>query len=110
MRRDVGTRIIVRTIALAVLILCTVATLWLQQRQLALRRVLSQIKLFARDILASMDEGVITTDSNGTITSVNSAAIGILAVDSDCVGQPLAQLFPAGGAVDNVGQRGRRAQ
>ena len=96
LQRDVGTRIIIRSAALAVLVLCTVATLWLQQRQFAIRRALSQIKLFARDILASMDEGVITTDQNGTITSVNSAAIGILAVGPDCVGQPLANVSAAG--------------
>ena len=76
--------------------LCTIATLWLQQRQLATMRTLNQIKLFARDILASMDEGVITTDQNDTITSVNSAAIGIMGVKSDCVGQPLAAVSPAG--------------
>ena len=67
-----------------------------RQHQFAIRRELSQIKLFARDILASMDEGVITTDQNGTITSVNSAAIGILAVGPDCVGQPLANVSAAG--------------
>ncbi len=95
LQRDVGTRIIIRSTALAALVFCTVATLWLQQRQFAVRRTLSQIKLFARDILASMDEGVITTDQDGTITSVNSAAIGILGVGSDCVGQPLAYVSAA---------------
>ena len=59
-------------------------------------RALNQIKLFARDILASMNEGVITTDRNDSITSVNSAAIRILGVDSDCVGRPLARVSPAG--------------
>ena len=76
LQRDVGTRIIIRSTSLAVLVSSTAATLWLQHRQIAIRRALNQIKLFARDILASMDEGVITTDQNGTITSVNSAALG----------------------------------
>ena len=55
-------RIIIRSTALVVLLLCTLATLWLQQRQLAIRRTLHQVKLLAHDILASMDQGVITTD------------------------------------------------
>ena len=41
LRQDIGTRIIVRSIASAVLLLCTLATLWLQQRQLAIRRTLA---------------------------------------------------------------------
>ncbi len=97
LRQDIGTRIIVRSAALVLLVLCTVATLWLQQRQFAIRRTLNQIKMFARDILASMDEGVITTDCHGTITSVNSAAIEVLGMRSDCVGQPLAQIAAGGG-------------
>jgi two-component system, NtrC family, sensor histidine kinase HydH len=96
LRRDIGTRIIVRSTALAALMLCTVATLWLQQRQLAIRRTLNQIKIFARDILASMDQGVITTDLNGMITSVNSAAIEVLGMGPECVGQPLAQVSGGG--------------
>ena len=97
LRQDIGTRIIVRSAALVLLVLCTVATLWLQQRQFAIRRNLNQIKMFARDILASLDQGVITTDPCGTITSVNSAAIEVLGMGSDCVGQPLAQI-PGGAA------------
>jgi len=95
LRRDIGTRITIRSTAFAALMLCTVATLWLQQRQYAIRRTLNQIKLFARDILASMDQGVITTDLNNTITSVNSAAIIILGLESDCVGKPLASATTA---------------
>jgi hypothetical protein len=55
LQRDMGTRIMVRSTALAILVLSTVATLWLQQRQLAIRRTLHQVKLLARYILASMD-------------------------------------------------------
>ena len=89
---DIGTRIIIRSTALIVLLLCTTATLWLQQRQLAVRRALHQVTLLARDILASMDQGVITTDLADEITSINSAAMQILGVGSECVGQPLERL------------------
>src|SRR6476620_1214974 len=60
--QDLGARIIVRSIAMAVLLLCTLSTLWLQQRELATRRALNQVKLLAHDILASLNQGVITTD------------------------------------------------
>ena len=76
--------------------MCTVATLWLQQRQFTTQRTLQQIKLFAYDILSSMDQGVITTDLSGRITSVDPAATHILGVHSDCVDQPLATTPPAG--------------
>ena len=45
----------VRSVATAVLVLCTLATLWLQQRQLAIRRTLDQVKLFSHEILASLE-------------------------------------------------------
>ena len=96
LREEIGSRIIIRSTATAVLVLCTVATLWLQQRQFTTQRTLQQIKLFAYDILSSMDQGVITTDLSGRITSVNSAATHILGVHSDCVDQPLATTPPAG--------------
>ena len=84
LRRDIGARIIVRSIASVVLLLCTLATLWLQQRQLAIRRTLHQVKLLAHNILASLNAGVITTDQRGIITSINSAAIDLIGVDVDC--------------------------
>lgn len=96
LRQEIGTRIIVRSAALVVLLLCTGAMLWLQQRQLAMRRTLHQVKLLARDILASMDQGVITTDRRDVVTSINSAATRILGVHSECVGHPLARIASAG--------------
>jgi two-component system sensor histidine kinase HydH len=97
LRRDVGTRIIVRSAALAVLLLTTLTMLWLQLRQLAMLRVLQQVKLLALDILTSMDQGVITTDLHDTITGINSAATRILGVESDPVGRPLPSLNPGVG-------------
>lgn len=95
LRQDIGTRIIVRSTASAVLLLCTLAMLWLQQRQFAILRTLHQVKLLALDILASMDQGVITTDLEDNITGINSAAIRILGVESACIGKPLPQLSSA---------------
>jgi signal transduction histidine kinase len=97
LHRDIGVRIIVRSTASAVLLFCTLAMLWLQQRQLAMLRSLHQVKLLALDILASMDQGVITTDLRGVVTGINTATIRILGVESGCVGAPLSDL-PAVGA------------
>jgi PAS domain S-box-containing protein len=97
LRRDIGTRIVVRSVAMAVLLLCSLAMLWLQLRQLAVLRMLHEVKLFALDILASIDQGVITTDFQNVVTGLNSAALRILGLDSECVGKPLAEV-PSGGA------------
>jgi two-component system, NtrC family, sensor histidine kinase HydH len=96
LRQEIGTRIIIRSTATAVLVLCSVATLWLQQRQFAIQRTLHQVRLLSGDILASMDQGVITIDLRNTITSINSAAIWILGVESECIGQPLARIAAQG--------------
>jgi two-component system sensor histidine kinase HydH len=92
LRQDVGTRIIVRSIASAVLLLCALTTLWLQQRQLAIRRTLHQVKLLAHHILASLNQGVITTDPRGVITSINSAANELIGADVNCIGQPIGSI------------------
>jgi two-component system, NtrC family, sensor histidine kinase HydH len=89
LRQDIGARIIVRSIASAVLLLCTLATLWLQQRQLRVRRALDEGKWRAHNILSSLDQGVITTDRRAIITSINSAAFDLIGVDFDCIGRPI---------------------
>ena len=89
LRQDIGARIIVRSIASAVLLLCTLATLWLQQRQLTVRRALHQVKWLAHNILSSLNQGVITTDQRAIITSINSAAFDLIGVDFDCIGRPI---------------------
>ena len=92
LRQDIGARIIVRSLASVILLLCTLATLWLQQRQLAIRRTLNELKLLADNILSSLNAGVITTDQRGIITSINSAAIHLTSVDVDSIGQPIASI------------------
>jgi PAS domain S-box-containing protein len=74
-------------------VLCTLLTFGLQQRQLAIRRTLDEVKLLAHDILASLDQGVITTDRQAVITSINPAATELLGVDaSECIGRPVARI------------------
>jgi PAS domain S-box-containing protein len=92
LRQDIGTRIVVRSIASAVLLLGTLTTLWLQQRQLAIRRTLHQVRILANNVLASLDSGVITTDQAGVVTSINTAAIRLLGIDEECMGRPIASI------------------
>jgi PAS domain S-box-containing protein len=96
LRRDIGARIVVRSTATAVLLVTTLTMLWLQQRQLAVLRMLHEVKLLALDILASMDQGVITTDLSGVVTGMNTATLRILGGESECVGRRLADI-PSGG-------------
>jgi hypothetical protein len=75
LRQDIGTRIILRSTASAVLLLCTLATFWLPQRQLATGRALNNVKLFAHDILGSLDQGVITTNQAAQNSTGGDAAL-----------------------------------
>jgi two-component system sensor histidine kinase HydH len=76
-----------------------------RRRYVESQQSLRQVKLLAYDILASMDLGVITTDRQGIVTSINSAAIRLLGVDFDCVGRPIASLTTAEVPLDQVARR-----
>src|SRR5262249_45487575 len=69
-----------------------VTILRLRRRYFSSQRSLRQVKMLAHDILASMDQGVITINKNGLISSINSASIRLLGVNLECVGQPLSCL------------------
>ncbi|WZP00637.1 ATP-binding protein [Isosphaeraceae bacterium EP7] len=105
LRRDIGSRIIVRAVASSLLVLCTLALVWTQRRQLALLRVLFQVKLLSLEILASMDQGVITTDRHHVITGINSAAVGLLGVKSDCIGGLLPSISTGGAPLAELAGR-----
>lgn len=105
LRKDIGTRILVRSTVSAVLLLCTLGMLWLQLRLLAVLRMLHQVKLLALDILASMDQGVITIDLRGIVNGVNSAAIRVLGLQAECVGKPLPSLTPGGLALVGLAEQ-----
>jgi len=95
LRQDIGGRIIARTIVSAVILLCALLTVWLQQRQLKVHQTLEDVRWLALNVLASLDEGVITTDQQGMITSINSAAAELLEIDSECVGRSIASISSA---------------
>ncbi|MBI3466647.1 MAG: PAS domain-containing protein [Planctomycetes bacterium] len=92
LRQEVGIQFVVTLVVSAILVFCTAAIWWLRRRYFSSQRSLHQLKILAHDILASMDRGVVTTNREGVITSINSAAIRLLQVDFDCVGRPLASI------------------
>jgi PAS domain S-box-containing protein len=77
-------------LTVATILTLGMAAIWrLRRRYFFSQHSLRQVKMLAHDILASMDQGVITTDRQGTVTSINSAGIRLLGVDFECVGRPL---------------------
>jgi two-component system sensor histidine kinase HydH len=87
---------LVGTLVVVVLLLfCFAALWWLRRRFFHSQKSLRELKMLAHDILASMDRGVVTTDRQGSVTSINSAGIELLGVDFECVGRPLACICPA---------------
>lgn len=92
LRREVTLQISFAVIIAGTLVACAAAVMWLRRRYMTAHQTLRQVKMLAHNILASMDQGVITTDREGFVTSINSAAIGLLDVDFECVGRPLDEI------------------
>ncbi|MCA9170669.1 MAG: hypothetical protein KDB23_23485, partial [Planctomycetales bacterium] len=53
---------------------------------------LSAVRMLSAHILASMNQGVVTTDQDGTVTSTNARARELLQLPSDCNGKTLAAI------------------
>lgn len=53
---------------------------------------LRDIKALASDILSSLDQGVITTDSQGAVTSINRSGMDLLELSGNVFGRSLSQL------------------
>lgn len=94
LRQEIGIQLAASLLLSAVLTGCVAAIWRLRRRYLSNRQSLRQVKMLAHDILASMDRGVVTTDREAIVTSINSAAIELLGVDFECVGRPLASICP----------------
>ena len=75
------------------LVSCAVTLVWFRRRYSASQQTLRDVKTLAYNILASMDQGVITVGRDGTITSINSAAIRLLGMDADCRAEQLSSVY-----------------
>jgi PAS domain S-box-containing protein len=87
------------------LVLALVGFAWYWRRMVASQESLRQLKLLAHDILASMEQGVVTTDTQRQITSINSGAMKLLGVDDEYVGVPLLALTSDALPLDALGRR-----
>jgi two-component system, NtrC family, sensor histidine kinase HydH len=93
-RRD-ALQLALNLLVSTILVISLVALWWLRRRYASSQDSLRRVKMLAHDILASMDRGVVTTNREGIITSINSASILLLQVDFECVGRPLAAISTA---------------
>lgn len=59
------------------------------------RRSLREIKMLAGDIFASMIQGVVSTNRDGIITSINPRGCELLRASPDCVGRSIAAVSQA---------------
>ena len=67
-----------------------IALLW--RAYTSSQETLRDIKALAGDILSSMDQAVITTDLQGSVTSINERGLEMLDADLSCVGRSLGKL------------------
>ncbi|QDU97369.1 two-component system sensor histidine kinase NtrB [Lignipirellula cremea] len=78
------------TVLMVLNVILTAAALALLVRAyMTSQRSLRDVKVLAGDILASMDQGVITTDRNIIITSINPSGCALLGLEGDWIGRPL---------------------
>ncbi len=79
-------------IVLIVLLIAAATLVFVVRAYLRSQAILGQTQMLGRDILASIDYGLITTDTQGQVTSANRQAHELLRVTSDPVGRALEQL------------------
>lgn len=65
-------------------------------------RSLREVKVLAADILASIDQGIITTDRNAGIVSINPRGLEILNRTKQGIGIPLENLSPEHATLDEI--------
>ncbi|KLU02491.1 two-component signal transduction [Rhodopirellula islandica] len=69
-----------------------IALAWVVRGYLSSERTLQDVKVYSTDVLASMDAGVITTDRNGRMTSINPSGLQLVNCDQEHLGRTLESL------------------
>ncbi len=77
-------------VLLVVLLVLAAALVFVVRAYLASEATLRDTETLARDILGSIDYGVITTDTLGNVTSINAQAKTLFALSAEPLGVPLA--------------------
>ena len=89
-------------VILVILIATALGLLTIRRAFLDSRQSLRDVKILAGDILASMDQGVVTTTCDGVITSINRRGRELLGVVSECVGRPISEILPRDLGLDEL--------
>ncbi|WP_417396649.1 two-component system sensor histidine kinase NtrB [Gimesia chilikensis] len=74
------------------IIVTAIALVLLVRAYLNSERSLREVKVMASDVLASMDQGVLTTDRDEIITSINPRGRELLSLDEPVIGRPLSDV------------------
>ena len=74
------------------LVVTGIAVILLWRAYYASQTTLRDFQAFASDVLSGMEQGVITTDMDGIITSINRRGLDLLKTDKRCVGKPIDEL------------------
>ena len=82
-----------------------VALTLLVRAYISSERSLRDVRVLATDILASIDQGIITTDRDGVIVSINPCAQKLLNQDDDGMGIALKELPNDHAALDEIRRR-----
>ncbi|TWU40134.1 Sporulation kinase E [Novipirellula aureliae] len=73
-------------------VVTAIAVILLWRAYHASQTSLRDFKALASDVLSSMALGIITTDLNGHVTSINRRGMELLVADSSCIGQSIASI------------------
>lgn len=74
------------------IIVTAIALVLLVRAYLNSERSLREVKVMASDVLASMDQGVLTTDRDEVITSINPRGRELLSLEEPVIGRPLSDV------------------
>ncbi|MCR9232114.1 MULTISPECIES: two-component system sensor histidine kinase NtrB [Gimesia] len=74
------------------IIVTAIALVLLVRAYLNSERSLREVKVMASDVLASMDQGVLTTDRDEIITSINPRGRELLSLEEPVIGRPLSDV------------------
>lgn len=99
---ELSWQLVFSIVVLLVLVVSAGILLFVVRAYLASQTTLRDTVTLARDILRSIDYGVITVDTQGLVTSVNPQACQLLAIEAKSLGRPLRDIDPLGALLDEI--------
>jgi PAS domain S-box-containing protein len=102
MPTELGWQLIFTIIVLIVLLVTAAILLFVVRAYIMSQTRLRDTVTLARDILESIDYGVITADTNRVVTSINAQACQLLAVEAESIGRSVRTVAPIGAELDDM--------